>query len=95
MNFKIIETGEVKEIRIIDDYTGCDCFWDMEVGFPHDHPGRDEDGNIVCSQADYDDLKNYWINEVETYQNGTNPEWYETDDIGNIVNGRPITVYTD
>ena len=95
MNFKIIETGEVKEIRNVDVHTNSDCFWDMEVGFPHDHPDRDEDGNIVCSQADYEDLKNYWINVVETYQNGTNPDWYETDDIGNIVNGRPMIVYTD
>ena len=95
MNFRIIETGNVVEIRIIDDHTNSDCFWDMEPNFPHDHPDRDDGGNIVCGQADYDDLKNYWINEVETYQNGTNNDWYETDDIGNIVNGRPMTVYTD
>ena len=57
MNFKIIETGKVCEIRLEDDNTGCDCFWDMEQNFPIDHPDRDDDDNIICTQEDYDDLK--------------------------------------
>ena len=96
MKFKIIETGKIVEIRLVDDDTGCDCFWDMEVNFPSDHPGRDDDGNIICSQDDYDALKKYWQDEVDSYKDGTNPDWYNVDpETGDAIESDDVTLYMD
>ena len=96
MNFKIIETGKVCEIRLEDDDTGCDCFWDMEQNFPIDHPDRDDDDNIICTQEDYDDLKEYWQDEVDSYKDGTNPNWYNIDDeTGEAIESDDVTLYMD
>lgn len=88
MDFKIIETGKIVEIRIVNDDTGCDGFADMEIQFPLNHE-RDDDGNIICTQDEYDDLKEWWVNEVENWANGT------TDNMDEIEPDDGWTVYTD
>lgn len=96
MKFKIIETGKIVEIRLVDNKSGCDCFWDMEVNFPSDHPVRDEDDNIICTQDEYDDLKKYWQDEVDSYKDGTNPDWYNFDpETGDAIESDDVTLYMD
>ena len=60
------------------------------------HPDCDEDGNIICTQEDYDDLKEYWKDEVDSYKDGTNPNWYNIDDeTGEAIESDDVTLYMD
>lgn len=65
MKVKIIETGKMEELQIVDDKTGC-CFANEEIG----NAGADNDGQFTkafedglecdyytCSQPTYD----WWV----------------------------------
>lgn len=69
MFFLIIETGKIKEIKVVGEQTGIDVFKNIESIF-NVNPTKDEDGNIICSQHEYNDIVEWLENEVQLLSRG-------------------------
>lgn len=74
MKFYLVDTKEEKEITVKSwngSGYGPDCFNDLEVNFPANHE-REEGGEAyICTSEEYEELKDWWIEEVEAMNNGT------------------------
>lgn len=75
MKFYLKDTQQTKEITMKEWNGSCynpDCFYDMEICFPEDHPERYEDEYIVCTSKEYEELKDWWEEEVAAMNAGEN-----------------------
>lgn len=69
MFFLIIETGKIKEIKVVGEQTGTDVFKNQESIFNVD-PAKDEDGNIICSQHEYNHIVKWLEKELQLLSHG-------------------------
>lgn len=74
MKFYLTDTFEEKEITIKSwngSSYGPDCFYDLETNFPEDHEIVEDGEAYICTSEEYEELKKWWGEEVETMNNGT------------------------
>lgn len=74
MKFFLIDTHEEKEITIRSwngSSYGPDCFCDLEVNFPVNHEMLEGGGAYKCTSEEYDDLKEWWKDEIFAMNSGT------------------------
>lgn len=74
MKFYLIDTQEEREITVKSwngSGYGPDCFYDLETNFPADHERVDGDSAYICTSEEYDDLKEWWKEEIAAMNNGT------------------------
>lgn len=74
MKFYLIDVKETKEITLKKwqgSGYGPDYFYDLEVNFPLDHERLDGDDAYICTSEEYEELKEWWQEEVEAMNNGT------------------------
>lgn len=70
MDIKIIETGEIMELTIIDPKSGCD--WTSDLTGNDEDIKFDEDGNRICDQKTFD----WWEDLISRYQ-AADDRYYE------------------
>lgn len=72
MEFYLTDTGETKEI-IVRPWSssgyGPDCFNDLETATP-ELCEKNEDGAYICTSEYYEELKEWWEEEVLAMRNG-------------------------
>lgn len=74
MKFYLIDKKEEKEITV-KSWNGSgyspDFFYDLEVNFPANHERIDGEDAYICTSKEYEDLKDWWREEIEAMNNGT------------------------
>lgn len=73
MKFYLIDTQEEKEITVKSwdgSGYGSDCFYNLEVNFPGNHERVDGDSAYICTSEEYEELKEWWEEEIEAMNNG-------------------------
>lgn len=73
MKFFLTDTHEEKEITIRSwngSGYGPDYFYDLEVNFPENHERVEGGETYKCTSNDYDDLKEWWKDEIFAMNNG-------------------------
>lgn len=74
MKFYLTDTHEEKEITVQiwnGSGYGPDCFYDLEINFPAYHDKVYGGEAYICTSEEYNDLKAWWIDEIDAMQNGT------------------------
>lgn len=74
MEFYLIDTKEEKEIKVKrwnGSGYGEDFFGEMEVNFPTEHERVDGDSAYICTSEEYEELKEWWEEEIEAMNKGT------------------------
>lgn len=74
MKFYLTDTHEEKEITVKSwdgSGYGPDCFYDLEINFPEDHERVDGGDAYICTSEEYEELKEWWEEEIEAMNNGT------------------------
>lgn len=74
MKFYLTDTQEKKEITIRSwdgSGYGPDCFNDLETNFKDDHDYDYDLDGFLCTSEEYEELKAWWIDEVDAMRNGT------------------------
>lgn len=74
MKFYLKDIREEKEITV-KSWNGSgyspDCFGDLEVNFPAYHERVDGGDAYICTSEEYEELKDWWEEEIEAMNNGT------------------------
>lgn len=73
MKFYLADTCEEKMIAVKRwDGSGYDpdFFGDLEINFPVDHERVDGGDAYICTSEEYEDLKDWWEEEIEAMNNG-------------------------
>lgn len=74
MKFYLTDTKEKKEITV-RNWNGSgydpDCFYDLEINFPENHERIDGGDAYICTSDEYEELKDWWEDEIEAMNSGT------------------------
>lgn len=74
MKFYLTDTKEEKEITVRNwngSGYGPDCFYDLEINFPENHERIDGGDAYICTSDEYEELKDWWEDEIEAMNSGT------------------------